>query len=283
MKDSCVCFVQDEVRQFELQAQESCVTALISEDALAGRLLQGMAGLRKLKHGVIEYPCIPHKKKDMSRWVQYVPDDIICYRNLKVKDYLRGMAYAVSRETAGEAERLCELFGIDVSTNFLEMTFEQNRLVAMIQALARKPRLLLLDKPSDMLGKRAYLMLWREIFKQQQEGMAVVLVSECYEDIGIPCDRYLFFEKDEKPLSFSQGTLPHPAKVITLEGGTPASMNPDKLKIISRGLNKVRFLYWEEDARDIASRICESGCYDFSVEELSMEEEITQNYEGWML
>ena len=70
-----------------------------------------------------------------------------------------------------------------------------------------------------MLGKRAYLLLWREILALQKTGTTVVFTAEAYEDIVVPCDRYIFFRGDGTYKKYGRKELPRPAKVITIEGG----------------------------------------------------------------
>lgn len=283
MKDVTVTKGNDFILQnVQLDIEIGSVMALISNNDSASVLLQTLGGLRKMEQGDIIYH--NSQKKDMhnlSDWVQYVPDDIICYSHMKVKEYLHGLALATSMEVEKEGTRLCKAFGINTSEELLDLTFEQNRLVAMIQALMRRPKLLLLDRPYDMLGRRAYLLIWREILALRKTGTTVVFTSEAYEDIVIPCHYYIFFSENGAYKKYERKELPKPTKVITLEGGTINAMNPKKLKMLYKEGAKRRFLYQEKNMGEMVLRIYKTGCHNFNVEELSMEEEIFRNYERW--
>lgn len=292
MKTECICSVKDVtvtdgnrfiLQNVQLDIERGSVTALVAGDASASSLLQAIGGFRVIDEGDITYHnSLEEGTEDLSEWVQYVPDDIICYSNMKVQEFLCGIALAASMEIVKEGVRLCKVFGIDTSEELLNLTFEQNRLVAMIQALVRKPKLLLLDRPYDLLGRKAYLLLWREILALQKTGTTVVFTAETYEDIVLPCDYYMFFREDSIYKKYRRKELPRPAKVITLEGGTMDAMNPRKLKLLYKERHRCRFLYREKDMGELVLRIYKTGCRNFNVEELSMEEEIFKDYERWM-
>ena len=182
-----------------------------------------------------------------------------------------------------ESDRLCEVFDIDQEEELLNLTFEQNRLVAMIQALVLKPKFLLLDRPSDMIGRKAYLLLWKEIRALQKQGTAVVLTADAYADIVVDCDRYLFFRDGELEYDLLYEDLPLPGKVITLEGGSLDPLDMDKGELLYEEQGQTRILYWEGDMKEVALCIAKTGCENFNVEELSMEEEIFEDYERWTL
>lgn len=271
------------VKDLQLDIRESEITVLIAEDNSASQILQVMGGFRNAVQGDVGYPGMALENGAIpAGWIQYVPDDIICYNNMKVKDFLCGVALASSTETIREGVRLCGVFGINPEEELLELTFEQNRLVAMIQALIRRPKLLLLDRPYDMLGKRAYLLLWKEIMELRKQGTTVVVSAQSYEDVKIACDRYLFLRDGELYKDSTRKELPRPAKVITIEGGSVSAMNPEKLKLLYKDRRQCRFLYWESNMGELVLRIYKTGCYNFNVEELSMEEEIFADYERWM-
>lgn len=288
MANPCICSMKDVtvtdsssfiLQNVQLDIEERNIMALIAEDNSASALLQALGGFRAIEKGHITYN-FPNEGS-LSEWIQYVPDDIICYSNLKVEEYLCGIALATSMDMVKEDARLCKVFGIDASEELLNLTFEQNRLVTMIQALVQKPKLLLLDRPYDMLGRRAYLLLWREILALQKNGTTVIFTAEAYEDIIVPCDRYIFFRNDGTYKEYERKTLPRPAKVITIEGGNVAAMNPNKMKLLYKEGSKCRFLYREKNMGEMVLRIYKTGCRNFNVEELSMEEEIFRNYERW--
>lgn len=267
---------------FSLTVREKELVALISEDESAGSVLKLMAGLYVSDHGKIVYSdMVKQGRTVFPKKIQYVPDDIVCYAGLSVEEFLHGMAGRDSRLTA-EAARLLTVFGIDEDETLLEMTFEQNRLVSIIQAMMAKPVLLLMDRPYDMLGDKAYKLLLKEMIGQYLEGTAMVIAAEHFEDLVMPCHQYLFLDEGKITAHYTRTQLPRLPKVVTIWGGDISSFQREKMEILVRKKQYIRFLYRETDIKELAVRLAKTGCDNFNIEELSMEEEIFHNYERWL-
>ncbi|WP_048306770.1 ATP-binding cassette domain-containing protein [Halomonas sp. PR-M31] len=70
-----------------------------------------------------------------------------------------------------------------------ELSGGQRQRVALLRALLRQPRMLLLDEPFSGLDYVNREVLWGLVKRQQQEGVAVLLVSHDPEDIQALADR----------------------------------------------------------------------------------------------
>ncbi len=271
------------LQNIELHINRGELITMISRDGSGGSILKVLTGLKSIEEGSIEYSFAQDKRANLLRFVQYVPDDIICYSNMKVREFIQGFYYTDRGEEAvEEAVRLCELFDIDMEEELLDMTFEQNRLVAMIQAMAMQPELLLLDMPYDLLSGKAYRILLKELVRLRVKGTAIVIAADAYDKVVIPCDQYIFLKGGAMYVTYRGKELPHPAKVITLDGGVLKYMVHSKMRVLYRTKKKCCVLYKEEDVSELIARIYLSGCHNFSVNELTMEEEIYEDYERWM-
>lgn len=271
------------LKNFNLKIEEPIILSVISEDESASALLKVMAGLINADKGTVKYPSLDiHSKTDLAQWIQYVPDDIVCYRDMKVKQFIHGIALAESdKEMEKQGLKLCKFFGIDPKEKLLDLTFEQNRLVAMIQAIMMKPRLLLLDRPYDLISKKKYVQLLKMLLKLRKVGMSIVIAANSYQDILMPSNRYLFIKEGKPFASYKRKELPHPAKVITVEGGSLNSMKGLQMTVLYKSKKRSCFLYRGQDSGELMPRLYKSGCSNFSVNELTMEEEVFKNYERW--
>ena len=271
------------LNKFNLKIDEPIILSVISEDESSSALLQVIAGLIDVDKGKVAYPSWNiYGKTDLAQWVQYVPDDIVCYRDMKVKQFLHGIALSESDKVVEkQGLGLCKLFGIDPKEKLLELTFEQNRLVAMIQAIMMKPRLLLLDRPYDLISKAMYADLLRMLVKLRNAGMSIIIAADSYRDIIMPSDRYLFIKDGRIVANYKRKELPRPAKVVTMDGGSLKLMKSSLMTILYQTPVRCCFLYREKNAEDLMARLYKSGCKNFSVDELSMEEEVFGNYERW--
>lgn len=302
-----------------LNITENHLTALISEDGSAGEVLKVMAGFEEMQSVKVDYSGLKSvwkekgilQKKENTQsgqiaysrlkavtrtgnrtdaeaetrpfWkpIQYVPDDIVCYSGLTVGTFLQGMAGG-SRELIKEAARLLSLFNIDTEELLLDMTFEQNRLVSVIQAMMAKPALLLLNRPYDMLTGKTYKALLKEIVALYAQGTTVVLAAEHYDDVVVPAHDYIFFKEGKIIGKFAKNQLPAPAKVVTLWGGSISPMLSEKMTMLTRRKGYCRFLYREQNMKELALRLSITGCKNFNIEELTMEEMLFENYERWI-
>lgn len=270
------------IEDISLILRKKQITALISEDESAGDILKLIAGLYVPDCGKVEYPCMAEQKGTfVHKRFQYVPDDIVCYDRLNVKQFLHGMAKG-NEEMEEAARRLVDIFEIDEKEPLLEMTFEQNRLVSMIQAMMAKPLLLLLNRPYDMLQENTYRLLLKQLVEQFSDGTSLVLAAQSYDDLIMPCHNYVFLESGKIKACYRRSQLPRPSKVVTMWGGDISSLLPEKTEVLIKRRDYLRFLYREQNMRELAIRLSKTGCDNFNIEELTMEEEIFHNYERWL-
>lgn len=270
------------LHDISLQVKKEQITALISEDDSAGEILKLIAGLYQPDKGQITYPGMKNEEVAVyPKKIQYVPDDIICYPDLTVWDFIHGIAKG-NEQMEAAAEKLLSLFGINANEQLLEMTFGQNRLVSIIQAVMAQPALLLLNRPYDMLDREDYGRILKEIVNLYSRGAGIVIAVQNYKEIVIPCHEYIFLRNGKIAGQYNRDQLPVPAKVVTLWGGSIASFVRDKMEMLNRNKECIRFLYRESDMKELGVRIAMSGCRNFNVEELTMEEELFEDYERWL-
>ncbi len=270
------------LKDVSLSVKREQITALISEDDSAGEILKLIAGLYQPDKGQISYPGM--KKEEVAVYpkkIQYVPDDIICYPNLTVWDFIHGIAKG-NEQMEALAERLLARFGIHADELLLEMTFGENRMVSIIQAVMAQPALLLMNRPYDMLGREDYGLILKEIVNLYSKGAGIVIAAQSYEDVVISCHEYIFLKDGKMAGQYNKNQLPLPAKVVTLWGGSTATFVREKMELLCRNKDYIRFLYREPDMKELGVRIGMSGCRNFNVEELTMEEELFEDYERWL-
>ncbi len=266
-----------------LDARKGQGIALISKDGSAACVLRLIAGLLTPFRGEISYPALSRKdRSDFPKKLQYVPDHIVQYYNLTAAEFLIGMSKKRSAWME-EANRLISLFEIPASRQLLNMTYEENRLVSIIQAMMADPALLLLDRPWHMLEPPARRILAKELSELQDDGAGLILSSESYSDVRLPCSRYMFLQGGKIIADYARQELPVPAKVITLQGGSPPPMHAGETELLDQKGASLRFLYHSRNMQKLSYLIYKTKCQDFSVEELSMEEALFEDYDGWML
>lgn len=268
-------------KHINMEIHTGDIIGLISENDAADKVLQSVCGFYKPRAGKIWYAhSLRNSKGGASAKVQYVADDIICYRNLTVEEFLVGASITAGENAAKEQTRLCAQFGIDIKKKLLDMTFEQNRLVAYILALSMEPELLLINKPSSMLSNSAFLMICKELVEFHNKGGAIVMADESFEKLKFPCGDYHFIRPDEVK-SFKRKSLPRPGKVVSLIGGSIHPEDEGKCRLLYGSRRLTKFVCHEHDKDNLIVMIYRTGCRDFSIENMTMEEEIYGDFSRW--
>jgi ABC-type multidrug transport system, ATPase component len=243
-------------------------------------LLEVMAGVRKEDRGLIQ-------KAFKSHWrygapLRYVPDEILLEENITAKQYLDFCRHR-SKNYYVEAENIfCDkIFKIDRREKLLSMTYQENKLVALIGALCAKPRLLLLDEPGNYLEEEMLKNLYKVLIGLPKTGTSVVVATNSYKELERYCSHYIFLKEGRV---YSQGKAIRENqlwKVVTL-------INPKSLageeqigeKLYQKD-GKYIYIYKGKGKQNLSRIINEFQCEDFCVENISFEEWIQNDLSRW--
>jgi ribose transport system ATP-binding protein len=90
-----------------------------------------------------------------------------------------------------KAREVVEGLGVDINVkkSVRSLSIAQQQIVEIARALQRKSRILVLDEPSAVLGKRDIDMLYSVIRRLKSQGISVVYISHRLEEIFIIADR----------------------------------------------------------------------------------------------
>ncbi|MBQ8084828.1 MAG: hypothetical protein IJ232_01820 [Lachnospiraceae bacterium] len=268
-------------KRINMEIHNGDIIGLISENAAADRIMQAICGFYKPRAGRIWYShSLRHGKGKPSK-IQYVPDDIICYRDLTVEEFLVAASITAGEAAAKEQTRLCSQFGINIKKKLLEISYEQNRLVAYILAMSLQPDILLINRPTSLLSNNAFLMVCKELVELHNKGTAIIMAESSFENLKFPCGNYHFIASDEIR-SYTRKSLPKPGKVVSLVGGTIHPEDMERCRILYGSRRLTKFVCHEQDRNNLIVMIYRTGCRDFSVENLTMKEEIYQDYSRWI-
>ena len=114
----------------------------------------------------------------------FVPDVPSFYDDLTAAEHIE-LVLAANRAEAARprAERLLERFGLTGHERLLPSAYSRGmrEKLALVLALALRPRVLLLDEPHGPLDRDASLVLSEELASAAREGSAVLL--SCHHDV----------------------------------------------------------------------------------------------------
>lgn len=261
-------FMLDKIT-FQVQAGALC--AVIGDD-ISGRrqLLETIAGLTYADSGSV-------KRTGMFR---YVPGGIIAYENVTAQELFRHTMRLYDVRETEEYEALCDRFQIDVHQKLLNMTYMENRCVALVNALISEPDLLLLDEPYNYLSDEVYTQFLDVIQQKCKDGMTVLLSCESFKDVRNYATAYLYLKEGDIIQSGQIAADFRPWKMVTVFEYQPGTFEKLQLEWVAREKDRLCFIY-KEDSKKLLSLLMQADCSDFLVEELTFEEQLFKNYERW--
>ena len=143
-------------------------------------LLRLCAGLLPLRSGHAEVlgADLAVDRRAMRRAIALVGHETACYDDLNVRENVRFATRAAGR-TAAEADAALERFGLErvARVTHGRLSQGQRRRVALAIAVARDPRLFLLDEPHAGLDEQGRALLDDVVRAAPGEGRTVLLAS----------------------------------------------------------------------------------------------------------
>lgn len=255
-----------------------------ADDAGKTSLLHIIMGFRTVYQGAVKIldSNILTAGADLRSQIRFVPDDII-WEELTAEEYL-----CCARGTSGNydtelQQQLCEDYEIPVRAPLLSMTYQENKLVQIIAAVCAAPRILILDEPANFLSKNVYRSFLCLLADLHKKGMTILLAAEKYKDVRGFCDHYAYLKEGRIVAAAEVPKRDIRKKAVTVTGQaeeTELWKKADTVRLIAEHGNKRIYIY-EGDGKELAERIADTECEDWLAEELTLEEELDENYERW--
>ncbi len=184
--------------EVQLEVASGEVVALIGRNG-AGKstLLKGLMGLVSAR-GRIEFDgrridgLPPHARARLG--VGYVPEDRRIFADLTVRENLR----VGSQGRALDLEALLRLFpnlGEMLDRRAAMMSGGEQQMLAVARTLAARPRLVLLDEPSEGIAPIVVARLAEAVRQMKRDGLAVLLSEQNPRFVGAVADRALLLER----------------------------------------------------------------------------------------
>ncbi len=197
------------LRDVSLQASLGKITVLLGRNGVGKTtLLKSLMGLVPIKTGTIEFDGQPiHGATPYQRaraGIGFVPQGREIFARLTVEENLRmGLAYkSASTPIPPELFALFPVLKTMLNRRGGDLSGGQQQQLAIARALAAKPRLLILDEPTEGIQPSIIKDIGRVIRMLAERGMdgngvAILLVEQYYDFAQELADDYLVMERGE--------------------------------------------------------------------------------------
>jgi ABC-2 type transport system ATP-binding protein len=182
------------LQECSVQVPEGRVSALVGPNG-AGKttLLRLLMGLRRPSTGEVRVlGRAPRQDPDFLASVGFLAQEIPLYRQLSAAGHLRAGAHLNRRWDASGAEQRLIALRIPLDRPVASLSGGQRAQVALSLALAKRPRVLLLDEPLaalDPLARREFLTSLAEV--TVEGDVTVVLSSHLVHDLERVCNHIM--------------------------------------------------------------------------------------------
>ncbi len=119
------------------------------------------------------------ESKEIKESVSFVPEDMIYDSKIKSFALLKKTLNAHNLSNTEDIDILCDYFDFNSNLRVCDLRDRERKLLAIINALVIKPRLLILDSPSKFLEEKDIERLFSHIKKlNEQENLTILLLSD---------------------------------------------------------------------------------------------------------
>ncbi len=209
------------------------------------------------------------KSHVIKRDVGYVAGDVRLYPWLTARRGLRIVGSIRHCDVVQYGLELCEQFGLEPDLPLRKMSRGNRQKIALILALAHRPRVVILDEPTSGLDPLMQVVLMRHIQQMAHDGSTILFSSHTLSEVEQVCDHVAMVRAGEIVVDEDLASLklraPRTVQVVFQPGTDssnirwPNELTPIKLNGTQAELRmigpSVEFLRWASQQpyfRDIA-------------------------------
>jgi ABC-2 type transport system ATP-binding protein len=211
-----------------------------------------------------------------------MPSTVSYYRGMRAADVFRMSARLRNKDCEKESWVLSDRLGLNPNRLVNELSFGNQKKVAIVAAMQHNPDLIILDEPTSGLDPLVQRAFWDILDERSRRGVTIFLSSHVLSEVQHHCRHAAIIREGKIILSDAVSNLSNTARRITLRGVSelPAALTSlsGVLKVYTHQ-NESSFLY-QGDMHDILPVLSSLPFYDLTVTEPSLEEIFLHVYGG---
>lgn len=220
----------------------------------------------------------------IKRHIGYIPSDANAYNSMNVNEFL---SYCIRfyrvLNGAKRIEELSELFELDLKRKISELSMGNRKKVSIIQSLLHKPKLLILDEPTNGLDPLMQSKFFELLREENRKGMTIFFSSHILNEVQMLCKRVAIIKEGKIIKIEDIETLrKKQLKKVHIEFEDRFIEEdfyiPGMDHIISRFDNMISFMY-SGDINEIIALLGGQRMVTLTIEEPSLEEIFMHYYE----
>lgn len=214
--------------------------------------------------------------------VGYLPGELQFYDDLSVASLLEYLGSFHAGDHRKRRMELAETFGLDLSARAVDLSLGNRKKVGVVAALQHRPRLVILDEPTNGLDPLVQARLFAELEAEQRRGTTIFFSSHVLSEVQRVCQRVAVLSEGRLVALENVEELRH-RQVRRIRTALPASTELNALRNIpgvsdlQRGANGISFLFGGEISA-LLPKITELKPSDLLIEEPSLEEIFMRYY-----
>lgn len=234
-------------------------------------------------HATILGKDIVKNSAEIKKMVGYVPSEVRYYPQMTANDII-GFAAKFHHidQAQTQMERYYEMFDIDPHKRFGDMSLGNKKKVAIVAGLITKPKLLILDEPTNGLDPLMQHHLFKEMTRQNQEdGMTIFLSSHNLREIQEYSTRAAFIREGEIVALENIADQEMSGKVIILKGDRlpVTELVNAGAKVVETTETSAR-LTFDGNVQVVLPILAAEGIKDLSITNQELEDKFMTLYEG---
>lgn len=185
------------------------------------------------------------KSKEIKKRVGYVPAEVEYYKYMRAKDIINYANSFLKKSSKDEIKVWAKELDLDMNKKIHELSFGNKKKVAIIQAIIRKPDLLILDEGASGLDPIMQVKLFETLNKLKKQGVAILLSSHNLTEVEKYCDRVGIIKEGKivklEDVNRSKSLKSKEVRVVTAEGEKKYTYDGD-LNLLVNNLSKEKIL-----------------------------------------